>query len=365
MLSHELRTPLSSILIWSKLLRGKKDAPPEYGEALDAISRSADAQKQLIDDLLDTSRITSGKLRLEMRRVELAPAIRSAIDSVLPTGEAKGIVIRVDLAKDAGVVQADPDRLRQVIWNLLNNAIKFTPAGGRIDVGLWRRGSSVEVRVTDTGKGIEPAFLPHVFEPFRQAETSMTRVFGGLGLGLSVCKQLVEQHGGTITAQSAGTGKGATFIVRLPLPPLRSSKSPGTDSGKDADSLDETPLRQVRVLLVEDEPETRKAMTHLLRDAGAVVTAVDSAASAYEAFERSRPDLLLADIGLPDEDGYSLIRRLRALEAGAGRLPAVAISAFAHSEDRARAIAAGFDQHIGKPVEPRAFVSTLATLIGA
>ncbi|MBV8780556.1 MAG: PAS domain S-box protein, partial [Phycisphaerae bacterium] len=361
MLSHELRTPLSSILIWSKMLRGRQDAPPEYAEAIDAITRSADAQKQLIDDLLDTSRITAGKLRLEMRQINLASVIPTAMESVLPTAEAKGITVNVDLAKDVGVVKADPDRLRQIIWNLLNNAIKFTPAGGRIDVGLSRRGRFVEVRVADTGKGIDPSFLPHVFEPFRQAEGSMTRVYGGLGLGLAICKQLVEQHGGTITAESAGQDKGAVFTVRLPLPPVRAASSTTRKSGGNAASSTEQPaLPQVHVLLVEDEAETRKAMTQLLRRSGAVVTAVTSAAPAFETFERSRPDLLVIDIGLPDEDGYSLIRRIRALEAGVARVPAVAVTAFARPDDRAQALSAGFDQHIGKPVEPRALVSALA-----
>ena len=375
-LSHELRTPLSSILIWSKLLRRHAGDRPELVEAMDAITRSAEAQRQLIEDLLDTSRITSGKLRLEMRFTELAPLVKQSVDSVLPTAEAKGVTVATDLGASVGVVLADPDRLRQVVWNLLVNAVKFTPAGGRIDVGLWRRGREVEIRVTDTGRGIDPGFLPHVFEPFRQAESSTTRAYGGLGLGLAICRQLVEQHGGTIAAARDGPGRGATFTVRLPLPSVRPPKvaatgrtggHPATPAGNGGGHA--TRLDDVHVLVVEYEPETRNALLTLLREAGARVTAAASAAAAAEAFARARPDVLVSDIGMPDEDGYSLIRRLRELEsapdAGGGRTPAIALTAFARPSDAEEALAAGFDRHIGKPVDPEQLLAVLRDTVAA
>jgi PAS domain S-box-containing protein len=361
MLSHELRTPLASILIWSKLMHRKGDAPPEYAEALDAITRSAEAQKQLIDDLLDTSRITAGKLTLNMRLADLAPLVRSAVESVLPTAEARGVTVAMDLAPDVGVVRADPDRLRQVVWNLLTNAVKFTPAGGRVEVGLWRQGRAVEIRVADTGTGIEADFLPHVFEPFRQAESSSTRSYGGLGLGLAICKQLVELHGGTIAAQSPGIDKGSTFIVRLPLPQVRPATGgkglPQTPQPWDAETLS-----GANILLVEDEAETRAALVKLMSDAGAEVRAVASAAAAFESFKRSRPDMIVSDIGMHDEDGYSLIRRVRGRETDGKRVVAVALTAFARAEDREKAIAAGFDRHVGKPVAPDQLLSVLREL---
>jgi PAS domain S-box-containing protein len=380
-LSHELRTPLASILIWSKLLQRHADPLPEYAEGLDAITRSAEAQKQLIDDLLDTSRITAGKLRLDMRLVDLAPLVRSAVESVRPTAEAKGVTVAMDMASDVGVMRADPDRLRQVVWNLLTNAVKFTPDdSGRVDVSLRRRGRAVEIRVSDNGKGIDPEFLPHVFEPFRQAESTTTRVHGGLGLGLAICKQLVEQHGGTIMVESRGLDHGATFIVRLPLPQVRASHPAngpagtgpaggvGTIAGpagaEPLTAWGEGTLRGARVLLVEDESETRAALLRLLMEAGADVTAVPSAAAAMEAFDRLPPHLLVSDIGMPGEDGYSLIRRIRASKGAHGRVPAVALTAFARVEDRDQALAAGFDRHLGKPVEPGQLLATLCELLG-
>jgi len=292
--------------------------------------------------------------------------VRTSVESVLPTAEAKGVAVATDLGADVGVVWADPNRLRQVVWNLLNNAVKFTPAGGRVDVGLWRRGREVEIRVADTGQGIDPAFLPHVFEPFRQAEASTTRAHGGLGLGLAICKQLVEQHGGTISAESEGPGRGAAFAVRLPLPAMRTGGARvGSKEAAGTAPAGQGELGGVRVLLVEDDPETRAALEVLLRQAGAEVTAVESAAAAVRAFEQSPPDLLVSDIGMPGEDGYALMRRVRAMEAAgnAEPVPAVALTAFARAADNDKALAAGFNRHLGKPVDPEQLLSALRSLL--
>jgi two-component system CheB/CheR fusion protein len=365
-LSHELRTPLSAILIWSKILQRQSSDNPVFAEALEAITRSADEQKQLIDDLLDTARITSGKLRLEMRVTDLSPLVRTSVDAIIPTAEAKGVAVASQIGADVGAVRVDPDRIRQVLWNLLTNAVKFTPSGGRIDVSLSRRGREVEIRVADSGKGIEADFLTQVFEPFRQAESSTTRAHGGLGLGLAICRQLVEQHGGTIAAESSGPNGGATFIVRLPLPVVRGNLIRGASAaGSSAARSDGSTLDGLHVLLVEDDADSRKALLMFLSNAKAQVIAVESAAAAVGAFEQSRPDLLVSDIGMPDEDGFSLIGRLRAIEKARGwaRVPAAALTAFAHDDDRAKAIAAGFDRHIGKPIDPEQLVFILTELI--
>ena len=362
-LSHELRTPLSSILIWSKLLRGSPSVNADNIEGLDAIMRSAEAQKQLIDDLLDTARITSGKLQLAMRETALMPLVQNAIEAIRPTAIAKDVEVIADLATDVGVVRADPDRLRQVIWNLLANAVKFTAEGGRVDVVLVRRGKSVEIRVTDNGKGIDPLFLPYVFEPFRQADASSTRTYGGLGLGLAICKQLVERHGGTITAASDGPGTGASFTVQLPLPKLKQQAVRASAlTANAAGSLEvKASLAGTSVLLVEDEAETRAALLRFLTGAGAKVIAAESAAEAYALFEKGSPTLLLSDIGMAREDGYSLIQRIRRLEIKESRtpVPAVALTAFARDEDRDRALAAGFDKHVGKPVDPQHLLTVI------
>jgi two-component system CheB/CheR fusion protein len=361
-LSHELRTPLSAILLWAKMLTSQSETKL-LDEGLAAIRNSADAQKQLIEDLLDTSRITSGHLRLEMRPTELASVVDSAVESVLPAAQAKGVKIVVEVDPKIGTVRLDPDRIRQVIWNLLTNAIKFTPGGGTVNVTLLRQGHDVELRVTDTGKGVNPEFLPHMFELFRQADPTTTRNQGGLGLGLAICKKLVEQHGGTITARSDGLGRGAIFTVNLPLPTLRTSAPSKTKPSSAADP-NKTSLAGIRVLLVEDERETRSALTTALRRAGAKVTAVDSAATALESYERSKIDLLVSDIGMPGEDGYSLIRKVRAKESANGnqRTPALALTAFVGEEDRRKALSAGYDRHLGKPVEPDQLLSVLTEM---
>ena len=361
-LSHELRTPLSAILLWANMLDGKSK-PQSLNEGLAAIRNSADAQKQLIEDLLDTSRITSGKLRLGLKPTELAAVVDSAVESVLPAAQAKGVNIVKEVDPKAGVVRVDPHRMNQVLWNLLANAVKFTPGGGNIEVKLRRRDQDVELRVTDNGKGITADFLPHVFEPFRQAESTTTRSHSGLGLGLAICKKLVEQHGGAIVALSDGPGRGSTFIVTLPAPVLPAAASSQIQPVSSA--KEQTRLGGVHVLLVEDEPETRDALATAIRQARAIVTPVESAAAAVEAYEKSKFDLLISDIGMPGEDGYSLIRRIRSIEAKnkSKRTPALALTAFVSNEDQHKAMAAGFDYHIGKPIEPEQLLSTLRKMV--
>jgi len=361
-ISHELRTPLAVINIWAKMLREAHVTPQQMKEGLDAIDQSAQMQKRLIDDLLDSAKSQAGKLRLERKMVELAPVVRDAIDAILPTAQAKGVKLEAHLSPDAGTGSADPERLRQVVWNLLTNAVKFTPAKGEIKVDLKRQGDQVTIAVADTGRGIAPDFLPQLFLPFRQADTSASRPQVGLGLGLAISRQLVELHGGTIEAQSAGTGQGSTFTVRLPLPVVRAPQGDVPRAAEGGGAMVRT-LKGVAILLVEDEPQTRRALTTVLESEGAFITPVGNSAEAIEAFAAKRPHLFLSDIGLPGEDGYSLIRRLRALEtakpSNGGRVPAVALTAFTRDDERRRALSAGFDRHIAKPVDPAHLVAVL------
>ncbi|MGH8231960.1 MAG: ATP-binding response regulator [Steroidobacteraceae bacterium] len=369
MVSHELRTPLSAILLWSRILQLKIGDSADCQRALQGIMRSAESQRQLIDDLLDTSRISAGKLRLEPQCIELHALLANAVEALLPGAESRQVALYTELA-DIGWIDADPNRMRQIFTNLIGNALKFTPAGGRVTIALARVGGEVSVRISDTGKGIDAAFLPQIFQPFRQAEGVVSsREHGGLGLGLTISRQLAQLHGGTIEAASDGVGRGATFTVRLPLPqrssphqlPASQAEVPRADHGNGAGGLS-----GLHVLLVEDEPDTRQALQMLVGEAGAQVIAVDSARAAFDAFQQARPDVLMGDIGIPGEDGYSLIQRLRALEKSAGSrpVPAVALTAFTRSGDREKALAAGFDSHLAKPVEPELLFSTLRTLAG-
>lgn len=361
-LSHELRTPLSAILLWAKMLSSKSE-PKALDDGLAAIRNSADSQKQLIEDLLDTSRITSGNLRLDIKPSDLADVAKGAMDSVLPSAEAKGINIVQDVDAALGTVRIDPSRMKQVLWNLLSNAIKFTPTGGTVTLTLRRVKQDVELRVSDSGKGITSDFLPHVFEAFRQADSTTTRNHAGLGLGLAICKKLVEQHGGTITAMSDGLDRGATFIVTLPLPAIRATGP----SKKHRSLVAEEPLSLagIHVLLVEDDSETRNALAAAIRLTGATVSPVESAAAALETFKDSKIDLVVSDIGMPGEDGYSLLRRLRSMEAekGSRRTPSLALTAFVSEEGQRKAAAAGFDRHLGKPVEPDQLLSVLVAMV--
>ncbi|HSF38351.1 MAG TPA: ATP-binding protein, partial [Thermoanaerobaculia bacterium] len=343
-LSHELRTPLNAIVGWARLLRSGTLDPERTARALETIERNAHSQSRLIEDLLDVSSIISGKMSLEVRPIQLAPVLDAALDAVRPAAETKAIRLERSLTPETVMIQGDPDRLQQVVWNLLANGLKFTPEGGSVRVSLERRGQRAVVAVSDTGRGIEPEFLPHVFEPFRQADGSITRSHGGLGLGLAIVKRLVELHGGTAMAESPGPGQGSTFVVQLPLRAelterrARDSHSSGENSGL----LCPPQLHSLRILVVDDEPDARELLLTLLRDCGAQVEAVPSVKDALAAFSRLRPEVLISDIAMPDEDGYDLIRQVRTLPAGAGgRIPAVALSAYARAEDRRRAFLAG------------------------
>lgn len=371
-LSHELRTPLNAILGWSQVLaRGGRD-DGDLAKGLRTIERNARVQTQIIEDLLDMSRITSGKVRLDVQRVDLDEIVRLAVETVQPSADAKGIRVQSVLDPHAGPVSGDPNRLQQVFWNLLSNAVKFTPKGGRVQVLLERVDSDVEVSVIDTGEGIGPEFLPHVFDRFRQADPTTTRRHGGLGLGLSIAKQLVELHGGSVRVKSLGTGQGATFVVALPLTvvhpgpePAEERRHPRASSSSVALPHDGVQIAGVKVLFVDDEPDARVLVKRLLEDCGAEVITAASAAEALDCMRSERPHVLVSDVGMPGEDGYSLIRRVRALGPDCGgNVPAVALTAYARSEDRTRAILAGFQMHIAKPIEPSELIAIVATLAG-
>jgi hypothetical protein len=368
--SHELRTPLNAIIGWNHLLRNKRLAPEVAQRATETIERNAKAQARLINDLLDVSRIISGKLRLCTHTLDLIPLVEDTINSVRPAAEARGIVIETFLDPAAGLVSGDYDRLQQVLWNLLQNAIKFTPSGGRVSLTLGRADDQLQLVISDNGKGISPEFLPHVFERFRQADSSTTRVYGGLGLGLSIVRHLVELHGGTVWAASPGEGLGATFTVRLPLAELRVS-----DAGLRIESaFDEAPatrkipsalLGGTRILIVEDEADTRELLALLLSQQGADTITVASAEEGFTVLRQWLPDLLISDLAMTDKDGYWLIGRVRELTAAqGGRIPAIALTAYARAEDRTRTLAAGFQFHLAKPFEPEELTQAAARLLG-
>lgn len=370
-LSHELRTPLTAILGWSQLLR-KNDFNQDHVErALETIERNARSQSQLIDDLLDVSRIITGKLRLDVHAVELVSIIEAAIDSMRPAAEAKAIHFEVTLDRAASHVTGDASRLQQVAWNLFSNAVKFTPEGGRVEVRLERSGQGhAQITVSDTGQGIKQQFLPFIFDRFRQADGSTTRKHGGLGLGLAIVRHLVELHGGTISVHSDGEDQGATFTIVLPLRIGRS----GSDAGGELSSVvikeerdsfqPSTVLEGLCILVVDDEADTRDLVSTVLTQCGAEVISCGTAAEALTAVLSWRPDLLVSDIGMPEEDGYSLIKKVRQLDQPCGRIPAVALTAYASTEDRIRILSAGFQMHLAKPVEPQELVTVIANLAG-
>jgi len=363
--SHELRTPLSAMLSWLWMLRRKELDPEAAARAISAVERNARAQARLVDDLLDVSRIMTGKLHLDCRPLEVGPVVEAATDSLAAAAEAKAITLARLIDPATGPVLGDAGRLQQVIWNLLSNSIKFTPRGGHVEVRLCRVGSDAEVRVTDTGQGIAPGFLPHVFERFRQADASSTRTSGGLGLGLAIVHHLVELHGGSVEALSDGEGRGATFVVTLPLATRHDeqlARSSGAAAVEEARAA-EVPcsLEGLRVLLVEDEVDAREALSAIVSQAGATVAAVGTAGEALGRLVSWRPDVLVCDIGLPAEDGYALIRKVRALRPDqGGDVPAVALTAYARASDLARALAAGFQVHLAKPLEPDQLLRVLA-----
>ena len=370
-LSHELRTPLNAILGWSQMLRKDNLSREQSEKALSTIERSARTQSQLIDDILDVSRIITGKLRLDVRSVDLASVITTAVETVRPAAEAKNIRLQILLDSFVEPVSGDGERLQQVVWNLLSNAVKFTPKGGRVQVRLERINSHVEISVADTGKGIKPDFLPFVFERFRQSDGTTTRRHGGLGLGLAIVRQIVELHGGTVSVASAGEDQGATFIVSLPLLPIRSEIINHTTTsivaGRPQNLSADCPpqLDGLRVLLVDDEADSRELLKVILDKCEADVTAASSAAEAFELFQNSRFDILISDIGMPDEDGFSLIGKIRNLPAEmGGKIPAIALTAYARAEDRRQALRAGFQMHIAKPVEPEELLTIVANLAG-
>ena len=366
-LSHELRTPLNAVLGWTRVLRAARVEPATQERALESIERNARAQARLIEDLLEISRIVTGKLRLQVRDTDLAAIVDAAVEIVQPAAAAKRLKLVAYIDQRPALTSGDPDRLQQVIWNLLSNAVKFTPDNGTVSVRLVRE-HGYHLTVQDTGSGIEPRFLPYVFEAFRQADGSASREHGGLGLGLAIAKQLVEAHGGTIQAHSQGRNRGATFEVFLPSVVTPSLENIALDRrvvARPADRFDPSLLRNVRVLVVDDEEDARVLLQTTLQQYGADVATASSVEEAFAAFEQTQPHVVLSDIGMPHEDGYTLIRRLRARPAAAGgAVPAVAVTAYASSGDRAATQAAGYQAHIAKPFEP-AEIARLVARLGA
>ncbi|HEX8287279.1 MAG TPA: PAS domain S-box protein [Pyrinomonadaceae bacterium] len=372
-LSHELRTPLNAILGWSTMLSDTKTDEEIRVRAVETIRRNARIQSQLIDDILDVSRIISGKLKLETQPLELSSVIEAAVESVLPAAQAKEIRLQRVLDSGSSMISGDRNRLQQIVWNLLSNAVKFTPKGGRVQIRLERINSHIEIIVSDTGIGISPKVMPFIFERFRQADSATTRQHGGLGLGLAIVRHLVEMHGGTVEVESGGEGSGSTFTVKLPLISLRSVEvSPEESKEREHPTSNRdvpfecTPeLEGLHVLVVDDEGDGRRLVRAVLEKCGAKVTAADSAAAALNLIQELRPDILLSDLGMPGEDGYSLIKKVRALSAEqGGTIPAAALTAYARVEDRMKVLRAGFQIHLPKPVEPAELVAVVANLSG-
>jgi signal transduction histidine kinase/CheY-like chemotaxis protein len=366
-LSHELRTPLNAILGWTKLLRAHAVPPAAIDRALEKVERNAQVQTRLVEDLLEVSRITSGKLRLDLKPVDFVLLVNTAVDSIRPTAEARGVAIDRRLESYAMPTIGDPDRLQQVIWNLLSNAVKFTPSGGVVTVQLARKGDIDELGVSDTGIGIEPAFLPSVFDTFRQADASSTRTQGGLGLGLSIVRHLVEMHGGEVRAESDGLGKGATFTVRLPvrrIEPAQSIPDHDVDALPPPRRLTERRLAGVSVLVVDDDQDTRELLVSVLEAAGAAVHAVPTASEALATGIQVTPDAIVSDIAMPGQDGYSLMRELDVALGPAAPRVRVALTAFAGERDRERALDAGYQRHLAKPLDPAVLISVLEELLG-
>lgn len=364
--SHELRTPLTSIIGWIQLLRLERDEA-FLAEGLETIDRNARAQSRLIEDILDFSRINAGKLRLDVQPLDLTVIIEAAIDIVRPAADAKGVRIERVLDSEAGHVSGDADRLQQVCWNLLSNAVKFTPRGGKVLIRLERINSHCELTVSDTGQGISPKFLPYVFDRFSQADSSSTRAHAGLGLGLGIVRNLVELHGGTVQAFSKGEGQGCTFAVRLPLLVAHQraeERVPGRTELSAARTLQQSfaDLSGVSVLVVEDNDDSRKLLQTILMRSGAAVEIAESVPTALRILAGKWPDIIISDIEMPGEDGYSLIRKIRLQEAPSRHVPAIALTAYTRSVDRVRALAAGFQTHMSKPVEPAELVATVKSL---
>jgi signal transduction histidine kinase len=367
-LSHELRTPLNAILGWATLLTPDADEA-DLRDGLETIRRNARAQTKIIEDLLDMSRIVGGKVRLDVRPTDVAAIVREAADTVRPAADAKGVTVELHADPAVGPIPADPDRLQQVLWNLLNNAIKFTPRGGRVTVTVRHLHSHLDVSVTDTGQGIPPAFLPYVFDRFRQVDGSTTRRHGGLGLGLAISKQLVELHGGSVGVVSPGVGAGATFTITLPIAgtthQVADRAGPATPPARPSPAARPRDLTDVRILVVDDEPDARDMVRRVLQGHGATVAAAGSADAAIDLLRAQPFHVLVSDIGMPGEDGYSLITRVRGLApAENARVPAVALTAYARQSDQARALATGYQRHLAKPLEPTALLIAITALLG-
>ncbi|MEY4511753.1 MAG: hypothetical protein RLZZ450_3875 [Pseudomonadota bacterium] len=365
-ISHELRTPLNAVIGWTARARAK--APPELDRALAIIERNAQSQARIIEDMLDLSRVISGRLRLEVRPISLKDPVQGAVEAVRPAAEAKGVTVEVDIFEGAPL-SADPDRLQQVIWNLLSNAIKFTPRGGRVWVRARHEADKVTIQVIDTGEGLDPQFLPFVFEPFRQADGSTTRRHGGLGLGLAIVRQLVQAHGGVARVKSAGIGCGSTFEVELPL---KSAEAVPHDPEHDRDpsgifdsiDLPDTRLDGLKIMVVDDEEDARALLVEVLGERGARVCTAESVAHALAQFAVFEPDVLVSDIGMPEADGYALIHQVRRLSAeSGGNIPAIALTAYARTQDVERALEAGFQRHLAKPVDAERLIGLIAALV--
>jgi signal transduction histidine kinase/ActR/RegA family two-component response regulator len=374
-LSHELRTPLNAILGWSSMIKDGLLPEAERPDAVEAVHRNAQAQARLIEDIVDVSRIVTGKLRLDVQPTELAPIIEAAVESVSPAAESRSIRLQRVLDSGSSTVSGDPTRLQQVVWNLLTNAIKFTPKGGRVQIRLERVNSHVEIIVTDTGEGIAPEVIPHIFDRFRQADSTATRNHGGLGLGLAIVRHVVEMHGGTVGVESEGYGKGATFTVKLPVIAARAREIRGTAAVPPTEEqVHPTTSRKVtfeqsselvglHVLVVDDDEDARSLVSMVLQQCRAKVTTASSVSEALQKLQMLRPDVLLSDLGMPGEDGYSLITKVRALPKGkGGRTPAAALTAYARVEDRMKVLRSGFQIHLPKPVEPAELVAVVASL---
>ena len=370
-LSHELRTPLSAILGWTQVLLrgGVANEPGAQKRAMEVIDRNARAQVRLIDDLLDVSRIMTGKIRLDLRQISMLSVVEAAVDSARPAADAKDVRLKAILGSSQDLVSADSGRLQQVVWNLLTNAIKFTPKGGQVQLLLQRVNSNIELSVSDTGIGIPASFLPHVFDSFSQRDSSTTRAFGGLGLGLAISKQLVELHGGSIRATSQGEGRGSTFVVELPLSIVQlkdesSLRVHPTVETQSADLPSLPKVEGVHAFIVDDEPDARDLLRRVLENQGAQVTSFSSAEEVLAALKTAKPTIIISDIGLPKMDGYQLIREVRSGESRTDRVPALALTAFARAEDRKRSLVAGYQAHLAKPFDVGELILVVADLVG-
>ena len=362
-LSHELRTPLNAVLGYVRMLRTGAIAPDRADQALGVVERNAEALRQIVEDVLDVSRIVSGKARLEVRPTDIARVIQDAIATVQPAADAKGIDIQQAVERGVGAVPADPNRLQQVVWNLLANAVKFTPSGGRVDVSLRQVDGHAEIVVRDTGIGLSPSFLPYVFERFRQAEGGANRKHGGLGLGLAIARHIIEMHGGAIEAASEGDGKGAVFTVKLPLMTFETEAARGADDAERRRTANASDLAGIRVLAVDDDEDALYLVREILESAGAVVITATSAGAALASLSSERPHVIVADLGMPEMDGFELIKEVRQLtDTSLRRVPAAALTAYARSADRARALRSGFEMHLAKPIDPAELVAAVGSL---